>query len=77
MVYVNTMRLGSGSVEELLAAGEVFAKQHPDFYQQEVDKGHTDDVAAMFFTSGTTGNPKGCGAYPQLIDQPCPSGCQL
>jgi long-chain acyl-CoA synthetase len=51
--------LGLSSVEELLAAGEVFAKQHPDFYQQEVDKGHEDDVAAMFFTSGTTGNPKG------------------
>ena len=50
---------GLSSIEELLAAGEVFAKQHPDFYQQEVDKGHTDDVAAMFFTSGTTGNPKG------------------
>jgi len=50
---------GLSSVEELLAAGEVFAKQHPDFYQQEVDKGHADDVAAMFFTSGTTGNPKG------------------
>mgnify|MGYP003333640703 FL=1 len=50
---------GLSSVEELLAAGAVFAKQHPDFYQQEVDKGHADDVAAMFFTSGTTGNPKG------------------
>lgn len=50
---------GLASVEELLAAGQVFAKQHPDFYQQEVDKGQADDVAAMFFTSGTTGNPKG------------------
>ena len=50
---------GLSSLEELLAAGEVFARQHPDFYQQEVDKGHANDVAAMFFTSGTTGNPKG------------------
>jgi len=50
---------GLASLEELLAAGAVFAKQHPDFFENEVDKAHTDDVGAMFFTSGTTGNPKG------------------
>ncbi len=50
---------GLASIEELLAAGEVFAKQHTDFYKNEVEKAHTDDVGAMFFTSGTTGNPKG------------------
>jgi long-chain acyl-CoA synthetase len=50
---------GLASLEELLAAGAVFAKQHPDFFVDEVEKAHTDDVGAMFFTSGTTGNPKG------------------
>jgi len=50
---------GLASLEELLAAGAVFAKQHPDFYLDEVEKAHHDDVGAMFFTSGTTGNPKG------------------
>jgi len=50
---------GLASIEELLAAGAVFAKQHPHFFGSEVEKAHTDDVGAMFFTSGTTGNPKG------------------
>jgi hypothetical protein len=35
---------GLASVEELLAAGAVFAKQHPDFFLTEVEKAHTDDV---------------------------------
>jgi long-chain acyl-CoA synthetase len=50
---------GLGGLAELVAAGEVFAQQHPAFFQQEVDKASPEDVAAMFFTSGTTGNPKG------------------
>jgi long-chain acyl-CoA synthetase len=35
------------------------ASAQPGFFQGEVDKASPDDVAAMFFTSGTTGNPKG------------------
>ena len=50
---------GLGALAELIAAGEVFATQHPTFFQQDVDKARPEDVAAMFFTSGTTGNPKG------------------
>ena len=50
---------GLAALEELVAAGNAFAHNHPDFFQQEVDKAQPDDVAAMFFTSGTTGNPKG------------------
>ncbi|MEY4362793.1 MAG: hypothetical protein RLZZ24_145, partial [Pseudomonadota bacterium] len=50
---------GLASIDELLAAGEVHAKQHPSFYQDEVERAQAHDVAAMFFTSGTTGNPKG------------------
>ena len=51
---------GLASLEELLAAGSVFAKQHPDFFVNEIEKAHTDDVGAMFFTSGTTGNKADC-----------------
>jgi len=50
---------GLASMDELLASGEVHAKQHPQFFEDEVDKAQGPDVAAMFFTSGTTGNPKG------------------
>ena len=50
---------GLASLDELVAAGAVHAGQHPDFFRAEVAQARADDVAAMFFTSGTTGNPKG------------------
>jgi long-chain acyl-CoA synthetase len=50
---------GLAGLNEVRAAGKVFADEHPDFLQEEIDKGQPEDVAAMFFTSGTTGNPKG------------------
>jgi long-chain acyl-CoA synthetase len=50
---------GLVSLDELLAAGEVFSRQHPQFYRGEVEQGAPDDVGAMFFTSGTTGQAKG------------------
>ena len=50
---------GLASLDELIAAGAVHAGQHPDFFRAEVAQARADDVAAMFFTSGTTGNPKG------------------
>jgi len=50
---------GLASVDELLASGKAFSVMHPDFLSTEAAKAKPDDVAAMFFTSGTTGNPKG------------------
>ncbi|MBA4213946.1 MAG: long-chain fatty acid--CoA ligase [Polaromonas sp.] len=50
---------GLGGVEELIAAGQAHAKVHPQLFRDHVAACHPDDVAAMFFTSGTTGNPKG------------------
>ncbi len=47
------------SLDELQAAGKVFVGLHPDFYANEVNQATAHDVGAMFFTSGTTGNPKG------------------
>ena len=61
---------GLGSLEELIAAGGVFAQQHPQFFKDEVEKAAYTDVAAMFFTSGTTGNPKGVvHTHSSLIDR--------
>jgi long-chain acyl-CoA synthetase len=50
---------GLASLDELLGAGKAFAELHTGFFQGEVDRSGPHDVAAMFFTSGTTGNPKG------------------
>ena len=50
---------GLASLEELIAAGKAFAALHPEFFKAQVEQAKPDDVAAMFFTSGTTGNPKG------------------
>jgi long-chain acyl-CoA synthetase len=47
------------SLDELQAAGKAFVGIHPDFFAAEVEKAGPHDVGAMFFTSGTTGNPKG------------------
>ncbi len=61
---------GLGSFDELLAAGQVFAQQHPQFFHAEAEKAVSADVAAMFFTSGTTGNPKGVvHTHSSLIDR--------
>ncbi|MBS0335583.1 MAG: AMP-binding protein [Proteobacteria bacterium] len=47
------------SYERLQAAGREFDAQNPGFFDAEVAAGKGADTAAMFFTSGTTGNPKG------------------
>ncbi|MFS2035524.1 AMP-dependent synthetase/ligase [Polaromonas sp. CT11-55] len=50
---------GLQSLDALLDAGRGFVAGQPGFFKAEVEKARPDDVAAMFFTSGTTGNPKG------------------
>jgi long-chain acyl-CoA synthetase len=55
----NYAEAGLQSLDALLDTGRGFCAGQPGFFKGEVDKAQPDDVAAMFFTSGTTGNPKG------------------
>lgn len=55
----NYAEAGLQSLDALLDTGRGFSAGRPDFFRAEVEKAKPDDVAAMFFTSGTTGNPKG------------------
>ncbi|HWI79375.1 MAG TPA: AMP-binding protein [Ramlibacter sp.] len=50
---------GLQSLDDLMAAGQAFAQSNPSFFKSEVERARPDDVAAMFFTSGTTGHAKG------------------
>jgi long-chain acyl-CoA synthetase len=47
------------SYESFVAAGRDWLAAHPGFADAQREQGSPDEVAAMFYTSGTTGNPKG------------------
>ncbi len=50
---------GLAALDALIDEGRRFVQAQPAFLDAELAKGQPQDVAAMFFTSGTTGNPKG------------------
>ncbi len=50
---------GLASIDSLIAAGQAAQAAKPDYFDAQVAQTTPQDVAAMFFTSGTTGNPKG------------------
>ncbi len=59
---------GLASYEQIRALGEQFLREHPTLVEDEIAKGSASDVAAMFYTSGTTANPKGVVlAYGNLL----------
>ncbi len=61
---------GLVSLDQLIDAGRAFSQSQPGWFKAEVDKVMPQDVAAMFFTSGTTGNPKGVvHTHSTLLDR--------
>ncbi|OGI64659.1 MAG: long-chain fatty acid--CoA ligase, partial [Candidatus Muproteobacteria bacterium RBG_16_60_9] len=45
--------------EAVQERGQTFVASQPEFWQKEIAQGRAGDTAALFYTSGTTGHPKG------------------
>jgi len=63
--YAQTLLMG---LEELQQMGLIHDRNQSDFLDGEIDKGSSDDISVMLYTSGTTGKPKGvCQTHGAFI----------
>ncbi len=61
---------GVAALDTLVADGAAAAAAQPGWFRAQVEATGADDVAAMFFTSGTTGKPKGVvHTHASLLDR--------